>query len=173
MDKATTSVIKACKGINMIAAVVLFANCALVVANIITRSALFKFPIFGVYEMVCYLSLVSVSFALANCAIEGGHTNLTFLVDKLSERKRKIVEIAVNLIIVVNFIFITYNLFGYMKSRYLVGDVSAVMRIPLQYVVAFIVVGFVLLTLTPIIKIIEDVKILKNISCSSFFQEGS
>ncbi len=162
MDKDSIFIIKVFKIFKLLAALILFANCVLVVANIITRSALFKSPIFGVYEMVCYLSLISISFALAGCAIEGGHTRLTFLVEKLSEQKHRVIEIIINIVILINFILITWNLIRYMISRYFVGDVSPVMRIPIQYIVAFIVVGFILLTLTPLVKIIEDIRRIKK-----------
>lgn len=164
MDTAIKIFKQVSKKIDIIAAVILFANCILVSVNVITRSALFEFPIFGVYEIVCYLSLISVSLALARCAIEGGHTNLTFLLEKLSEKKSKTVTIIVNIIILINFISITWNLILYTITRFQVGEVSPVMRLPIHYIMLFIVVGFGLLTLTPLIKVIEDIRDLKNIS---------
>lgn len=162
MDNAIKFFKMLAKRLDYIAAIVLFLNCALVVLNVITRSALFEMPIFGVYEIVCYLSLISISFALANCAVEGGHTNLTFILEKLSEKKAKIITIIVNIVILINFILIAWNLILYAISRVQVGDVSPVMRLPIVYLMALICIGFILLTITPLINIIEDLRFIKN-----------
>lgn len=162
MIKAISFYKKLSTKLDLIAAVVLFANCLMVVANVITRSAIIEMPIFGVYEIVCYLSLISISFALAKCAIEGGHTNLTFLLEKMSERKAKIITIIVNIIILINFVLITWNVILYTIGRVAVGDVSPVMRLPIVYVMAIVSIGFVLLTLSPLVNIIEETINLKK-----------
>ncbi len=158
---------KIAKKLDVIAAVVLFLNCLLVVLNVITRSRLFQMPIFGVYEIVCYLSLISISFALAHCAVEGGHTNLTFFLEKLSKTKAKVVTICVNIVLLINFGLITWNIVLYAISRITVGEVSPVLRVPIVYIIAFICIGFILLTITPLLKIIGDISDLKKLRKAS------
>lgn len=157
---------KISKTFDLIAAIILLLTCLLVVLNIITRS-LFDAPIFGIYEIVCYTSLIMVSLALANCAIQGGHINLTLLLEKLSPKNQRFLEIILSVVILINFVLISWNLVLYMIARYVVGDVSAVLRIPLQYIVVFIVFGFVLLTLTPLVKIIEEIRKLHKASLNN------
>ncbi len=147
--------------LDYLAAAILFLNCLLVVANVITRSPVLEMPIFGVYEIVCYLSLLSISFALSRCAFEGGHTNLTFLLEKLSEKKAKIIGIIMNIVVLINFILIAWNMVLYTIDRVAVGDVSPVIRIPIVYVMAFLCLGFILLTITPLVKIVEGIIDLK------------
>jgi TRAP-type C4-dicarboxylate transport system permease small subunit len=144
------------------AAFILFATCLLVVINVITRTSLFKAPVFGVYEIVSFLTLIAVSFALANCLITDGHVKLTFLVDKLSTKKRTIIDLILTLIAAINFILITWNLGKYMLERLALGEVASVLRISIHYIVAFVVFGFILLILAQIVQIIELVKYRKT-----------
>ncbi|NLL51246.1 MAG: TRAP transporter small permease [Peptococcaceae bacterium] len=143
------------------AAIILFGTCLLVVVNVITRTDLFKAPVFGAYEIVSFLTLIAVSFALANCSITDGHVRLSFLVDKLSPKKRTAIEIILTLIATVNFILITWNLGKYMLERLALGEVASVLRISIHYIVAFVVFGFFLLVIAQIIKIIDMVKYWK------------
>jgi TRAP-type C4-dicarboxylate transport system permease small subunit len=152
-----TIVIKA----DNLAAGILFANSALVVLNILLRS-LFRLPIFGVYEIVCYASLIMVSLSLGNCSLSGAHTNLTLVVEKIPGKARIILEAIVELVVLINFLFITWNMGKYMQSRYRIGEVSAVLRLPIYILVGLIVLGFALLTLSVFIRFRALVKDLIN-----------
>lgn len=166
MNAFSTIVRRVSTVFDYIAAVVLFGNCLLVVLNVITRSPLFESPIFGVYELVCYLSLVSVSLALANCSLEGGHTNLTFLMEKLPVKVRAGIEIAADCVVLVNFVLITWNIGVFMVSRFTNGEVSPVMRIPLNIIIAMVLIGFIPLTLAAVVGIADKTKTISTASAS-------
>ena len=102
MDKIIRSYEKVCQKFDLIGAIILLVICLIVVLNIILR-AVFNNPIYGAYEYVCYLSVVVISFALANCAIQGGHTNVTFLLEKFSLRTQRVITIITEAVIFVNF----------------------------------------------------------------------
>lgn len=157
MDKIIRSYEKVCQKFDLIGAILLLVICFIVVLNIILR-AVFKSPIYGSYEYVCYLSVVVISFALANCAVQGGHTNVTFLLEKFSLKTQRIITIITETVIFVNFLLIMWKLAEYAQKTYLAGDVSSNLRIPLHYVVAVIVAGVLLLTLFILLKIVEAIK---------------
>ncbi|NLL21194.1 MAG: TRAP transporter small permease [Firmicutes bacterium] len=157
MDKIIRSYEKVCQKFDLIGAIILLVICLIVVLNIILR-AVFNNPIYGAYEYVCYLSVVVISFALANCAIQGGHTNVTFLLEKFSLKTQRIITIITETVIFVNFLLIMWKLAEYAQKTYLAGDVSSNLRIPLHYVVVVIVAGIFLLALFSLLKIIETIK---------------
>ncbi len=145
------------KRVDFLAAMILFAVCLLVVINIILRR-LFGSPIHGVYEFVCYFTVFLVSLALANCAMQGGHTNVTFVLEKFSAKLQKYIKVIVGIPIIISLILIIWNLAAYAYDMYLLGYVSSVMRFPLQYILGIIGAGFVTLTIATFIRLIEDVK---------------
>lgn len=156
-NKAIKFFKKIFKKIDTLAAIVLFVVCVMVVINIILRR-LFGSPIHGVYEFVCYFTVLLVSLALANCAMQDGHTNVTYVLEKFSSKVQKYIKIIVGIPIIITFIFIIWNLAAYAYDMYLLGYVSSVMRFPLQYILGLIVVGFVTLTIAILIRLIEDIK---------------
>jgi TRAP-type C4-dicarboxylate transport system permease small subunit len=157
MEKIIRPYEKVCQKVDLIGAIILLVICIIVVLNILLR-AIFNSPIYGTYEYVCYLSVVVISFALANCAIQGGHTNVTFLLEKFSLKTQRIFSIITGTVIFVNFFLIMLKLIEYAQKTYLAGDVSSNLRIPLHYVVAVIAVGVLLLTLFILLKTIEAIK---------------
>ena len=139
------------------AAVILLIVCLIVVLNIILR-LLLKSPIYGAYEYVCYLSVLVISFALTDCAIQGGHTNVTFLLEKFSPKTRRIVNAITGTVIFVNFLLILWKLAEYAQKEYLTETVSSNLRIPIFYIVGVIVIGLFLLTLFILLQLIKTIK---------------
>lgn len=157
MDKIYRSYEKVCQKFDLIGSIILLTVCIIVVLNIILR-ALFKSPIYGSYEYVCYLTVVVISLALANCAFQGGHTNVTFLLEKFSPKVQKFINVIAGSVIFVNFSLILWKLVEYAQKTYLAGDVSSNLRFPLCYIVAVIVLGLFLLTLFVLLKVIMTIK---------------
>ncbi|NLO98546.1 MAG: TRAP transporter small permease [Peptococcaceae bacterium] len=162
MNKVIEITKKVFSKFDVAAAVILFATCLLVVVNVITRTDLFKAPVFGAYEIVSFLTLIAISFAIAHCSIADGHVRLTFIIDKLSAKVRNIINIILLIVATVNYILITWNLGKYMLERAAFGEVASVLRIPIQYIVVFVVFGFFLLLIAQIIKIIELIRSWKE-----------
>lgn len=157
MNKINRSFEKICQKFDLIAAMILLVVCLIVVLNIILR-ALFKSPIYGSYEYVCYLTVLVISLAIANCAFQGGHTNVTFVLEKFSPLVQRIINVITGTVVFVNLSFILCNLAKYAQKTYAIGEVSSNLRFPLWYIVAVIVLGLFLLTLFILLKIIEAIK---------------
>ncbi len=157
MDKFIIIFKKISSKFDFLAAMIILGISILVVANILLRRLLGS-PIHGVYEYVCYLTVFAISLALANCALQDGHINITFLLEKFSAKIQKVILIVFGVFVLGTFSLIIWNLADYAREMYLLGYVSSVVRIPLEYIMAIIVAGFLILTISIFIKLVEDVK---------------
>ena len=144
-----------CRKCDFLAAMTLLGVCLITVFNIFLRT-LFKSPIFGAYEYVCYLTVIVISLSLANCAFQNAHTAIGLLLEKLSPKIRKIIEIVTGFFTIVFFVFIIQGIVKYGYNKYLLGELSFVLKIPIQYIVAIIIIGFILLTFVVLFKLIEQ-----------------
>ena len=144
-----------CRKADFLAAMILLGICLFTVFNILLRT-LFKSPIFGAYEYVCYLSVIVISLSLANCALKNGHTAIDLLLDRFSFKNKKIIKIVTNFCTIILFVFIIEGIVKYAYNKYLLGELSFVLKIPLYYIVTIIIIGFILLTFVALFKLIEQ-----------------
>ena len=128
----------------------------LIVLNVILRAAI-NVSIYGSYEYVCYTVALIVSLGLANCAINDGHVNVTFLVDKFPEKAAKINYLMTSIISLIFFILITWKMIEYAIRKYFLAEISIVVGIPIYIIVLIIAFGFLMLTLSFINKLTDIV----------------
>ena len=75
--------------------------------NVFGRKLSMPFPV--TVELVEALLVVSVYFGVALVALEGGHVNVTFATDNLSNRTRHFLDGMCNLLAAVAFIFLSFS----------------------------------------------------------------
>jgi len=110
-------------------------------------------PILGAVEVVGFLSTMAVAFALPYTHKEEGHIGVEFLFRILSPRTQAVLKLVVDLISIVLFALVTWQMFGYALTMQKSGQVSMNLKFP-EYLIIY-VVSICFLTLT--ILILRDV----------------
>ncbi len=169
MKKEENTFLKVVKNFDLFGAGIFFICCVFVVAKIILR--LFKLPIYGDYEIVRFLLIFAASFPLANCAAQKAHPNLTLLLDKLSEKAQKIVNILTGVIALSGFTIIVMGLFRDALKKFRVGEISPNLNVPLYYIGIVIAIGFILLALFILFQIVKDINCYVRQSRAAGHQE--
>ncbi|WP_052703032.1 TRAP transporter small permease [Paenibacillus beijingensis] len=119
--------------------------CVLITVNVIIRK--FVSPIFGINEMVGWLSAITAGFAIGYTQIHRGHVDMDIVVDKFPPLVRRTIYSATHLISMVFFAFVSYQLVVYANNMMKEGTLSetlAVIYYPFIYLLA---IGFFGLTL--------------------------
>ena len=106
----------------------------LTVFDVILRN--FGRPITGTYELVAFSGAVVIGFGLPYTSWRRGHVYMEFLIVKIPEQSRKIVNIFTRLISIALFAVAAYNLFVVGKGLYNSGEVSPTLNFPF-YPVAY------------------------------------
>lgn len=129
---------------NGIAAVAVVGMMVLTCLDVLLR--LFRTPIPGTYEIVCMLGAVFVSFSLARTTMDQGHIAVDFLVQRLPDRLRNVVE-AVNAgICALLFTVVCRQCVIYALDLKASGEVSMTLQMPLFPFVFGIALGSAMLS---------------------------
>lgn len=146
------------RGLDTVAQVATVLLMALVVTNIILR---FTWrPILGTYEFVSFLAAVVISFAIAYCAVQGGHIAVTLMVDQLPPRAQAVIDIIVGVISITFFGLTVWQITLYATDMIASGEVSPTTKTPFYpvvYGVAFGLLGLCLVLLVNLVKSIARV----------------
>lgn len=98
--------------------------------NVFGRKLSMPFPV--TVELVEALLVVSVYFGVALVALEGGHVNVTFATDNLSNRTRHFLDGMCNLLAAVAFIFLSFSAWSIAENSIKLMEYRlAVLRFPL------------------------------------------
>ena len=100
-----------------------------VVVDIIGNK-LFKTPIPGGIELVSLLSVVAISFAIAETQIAHGHVEVEMLVRTLSRQVQKVIAVFVHLCSIALFSVLSIMSFKYGTSLQTSGEVSMTLGLP-------------------------------------------
>jgi len=145
-----------------------YVSCALLtiaiiitIANVVMRQLL-KAPIYGAIEMIQYTVLLAICFGLPSCTLHGGHAKVTLLLEALSRSARIIVNVIVDLISIVLFGVISYNLFGSVETVMRTGRTTDVFKVPFQYVYYAIIFGLILMIFILLFCMISELIHLKS-----------
>lgn len=116
------------RGMNSLAAVILFLMMMLTVVDVVLR-ALGK-PLVGTYEMVAMAGALVTGFAIAQTAWDRGHIYVDFLIEKRSPAVKKAFHIGTRLFGIVLCALIARNLF--LKGNHFLstGEVSLTLHLP-------------------------------------------
>lgn len=121
-------ILNASKLISVIAGLSLTVMMFLTFSDVALRAL--KRPIVGTYEMVSLLLALVVALGLPQVSLERGHVYMEFVVERLKERTKRIVNTATRLCVI--FLFVLGGIYLldvgslYKKSK----EVTATMKIP-------------------------------------------
>ena len=140
--------------VNWVAGVGLLAMLGLTVADVIGIK-LFKWPIPGAIEMVGFLGVLVVAFAIAHTQVLRGHIHVEFLTMRLPKRAQAGIAAFVSLLGLVLFILLAWRSYDFGRVLQLSGEVSMTQRIPFYpfvYAIAFSCISISLVLLAEFLK---------------------
>jgi TRAP-type C4-dicarboxylate transport system permease small subunit len=158
LDSIVCWVSKVC---DRIAQAGLFAMLLLATSNILLRK--FGKPIYGAYDYVCFLSTIVVAFAIANCAVKRGHTQVELLVARFSRRAQGIVDSITGILSLGIFSLITWQSIALGNDMRRAGEVSMTSLEPFYPYIYAIAFGCALLCLVILVDLMKSlVKAVKG-----------
>jgi TRAP-type C4-dicarboxylate transport system permease small subunit len=107
-------------------------------ANIV--SAAVWAPIFGTYELVGFLTVVTLSCAIAYCTVNDGHVAVDILVSRFSLRTQAIFDVVVGILSVGIFVILAWQTASYATNMWQKGELSGTLMwpfYPLVYCISF------------------------------------
>lgn len=128
MQRLLGVVLKISKGLTSIAAVLLAFMVLLTVADVILRSA--RSPIVGTYEIVGLLGAILIGFSIPFTTWVKGHIRVDFFLLYLSERQRKVFNVATKCLGIALFVVIGWNLIDLGMEIAKSGEVTPTRHIP-------------------------------------------
>jgi TRAP-type C4-dicarboxylate transport system permease small subunit len=143
------------KGCDMIARACLFAMMVLIAGNIVLRRV--GMPIYGSYDYATYLTTIMVSFSLAYCAVQKGHTQVELLMAFLSVRVRGVVDTVTGVLSLAMFSLITWQLVLYADDMRRAGELSMTSLTPFYPYIYAIAFGCGLLCLVILVELIKSI----------------
>lgn len=121
---------------------VVLATMVLVTGNVILRP--FNHPITGTYEWTGFLTALSISLALAHCAIQGGHTIINMVVDRFPCRVQQAVRMIVRILTGLFLTLCAWQVAVYANNTWKSGEVAPTTKVPF-WPIMFIVAASILL----------------------------
>jgi len=115
--------------LNWVACASLMAMVALVLIDI-CGNKFFKLPLTGGIELVSLLSVVAISFAIAQTQIAHGHIEVEMLVRKLPRTPQKVISTVVHCLSICLFVILAWQSYTYGLSLQSSGEVAMTLRIP-------------------------------------------
>jgi TRAP-type C4-dicarboxylate transport system permease small subunit len=144
--------------LNWIAGVSLMLMVVLVVADI-CGIKLFKTPVPGGIEIVSLLSVVAISFAIAQTQIAHGHIEVEMLVTRLPKMAQKVISSFVHCFGILLFVILGLKSFSYGQALQSSGEVSMTLQIPFYPFVwgmGFCCLVVALVLVTQMIKMLRE-----------------
>ncbi|NPV93270.1 MAG: TRAP transporter small permease [Firmicutes bacterium] len=157
MEKANSIINRISRILDVMAGIALFSVMALVVANVLLR-ALFRSPILGTFELVCFLTAIGIGLALASCAVQNGHIAVDLLVNRFPCRAQGVIDSLTNGAALVFWMVVAWFIAEQARIMSASGEVSSTTQLPLSPVVYLISLGIFVLGLVLLFKTIESLK---------------
>lgn len=146
--------------LNWIAGVALVLMLALIVVDIIAAK-LFNWPIPGGIEMVGFLGMVVVAFAIAQTQVLHGHIEVEFLVSRLPMKMQRAIAGFTYCCGMVLFVLLGWQSYEFGRTLQISGEVSMTQRIPfypLIYGIAVCSIVVFLVLLVQCIRVMSEAK---------------
>ena len=153
MEKLTAISEKMWRITSIISGFILAGYMVLVVVNVLMRK-LGGRPIFGIIELICYLSLVACCFALAQTEWKNGNVTMTLVRDYLKPKAQAVFAVVVYAICFVAFIYVFVQCLLNAADKYRVGGATPDLYIPLYIITYLLAAGFIMLDICIFIKLI-------------------
>jgi TRAP-type C4-dicarboxylate transport system permease small subunit len=138
-----------------------FAMFLLIFGNILLRQV-WK-PIYGTYDYICFIAASVVAFALANCAVHRGHTQVELLVQYFPQRAQGIIGSITGILSLGIFSLITWQCIALANDMRRAGELSMTSLVPFYPYIYAIAFGCALLCLVILVDLIQSlVKAVKG-----------
>jgi len=134
-----------------IAQAAVVAMMLLVVGDIVLR-AVWR-PVPGTYDVVGFIGAVLVSFAIAYCAVQGGHISVELVVARLSQRVQLIINVITGILSLGIFALVTWQCLILAEDMRQVGEVSMSALIPFYPYIYGVAFGCALLCLVILVDL--------------------
>jgi len=111
----------------------------LVIADIIGIKV-FSSPVPGAIEVVAFLGVVVIGFAIAYTQVLHGHIKVDFIVMKFPPRLRSVIDVLIQILGMALFVMLAWRSIDYAQVLQASGEVSMTQRIPFYpfiYALAF------------------------------------
>ena len=131
--------------LNIFSGIVLTVMMGLVFVNVLFR-AVYK-PILGTYEYTGFLAALTISFALAHCAVNKGHIAITLFADRLSPRVQAVLDFIVAILGTALYAVISWQCVKYAINLYQIGEVSPATATPFYPFIIAVAFGLLMLAL--------------------------
>jgi len=143
-----------------IGAACLVGMTALTCVDVVGR--FFRHPVFGSVELVTFMGIFVVAFALPYTHENKGHIGVEILVRRFSRKTRAVIDMVTELVSFIFFGLVTWRMFLYAFKMEESGEVSMNLELP-EYVIIFVVaLCFVAFSLIIIKGFIEKITILRG-----------
>ena len=145
--------------LNWVAGSALVAMLGLTVADIIGIK-FFKWPIPGAIELVGFLGVLVIGFAIAYTQVLHGHIQVEFFVRHMSERVQAGITAFVSFLGIVLFVLLAWQSYNFGRVLQSTGEVSMTQNIPFYpfvYAVAFCCVPVCLVLLVELLRAVMKV----------------
>lgn len=136
-----------------IAAIIIFLAAMLVIANVISRR-IFNTPIVGTHDFVLFLTTAAISLSIAYCAVKDGHISISTFIERFSKTTQKVIDIVIGIISSIFLLVITWHMILYANFMRASGEVSLTIRFPHYPFVYILAIGFGMLTLVVVGKVL-------------------
>jgi TRAP-type C4-dicarboxylate transport system permease small subunit len=122
----------------------------------------FGHPVFGSVELVGFMATLAVAFALPYTHQVRAHIGVEVLVQLLSARTQTIIELCTNIVSLVLFVIVTWQMSLYANDIRASGTVSMSLELP-EYLVIYVVSAcFLIFSLVIVKDIVANVQNLKG-----------
>lgn len=91
---------------------------------------LFRRPILGAYDIVEFLGVMVVGFAMAQTTIKQGHVSVQVVVTKFSPRVQQVISIITHLLSIALFALLAWECVRYGNDLQASGEVSMTLQLP-------------------------------------------
>ena len=153
-ERFKTATVSVCKYMDYIAAACVFMIMAVSVTNIFLR-AVFKSPLTGTIDIVCIMGTVAIGLALAYSTYNKAQIAVPILVNKFSQGWQDGIDFCTNVLSLVFWVAVVYNLVLSSKEMYLKGLTTGTLNLPLYPVMLLLALGFGALCLVLVYRIYE------------------
>jgi len=138
--------------LDMIAAMAIVAMMSLTCVDVFLRY-FFRMPIPGTYEIISFLGVVAVSFAMAHTLAEKGHVAVSLVVQLFRKRLQGIIESIIAIFGIILFGLIAWQSVLYGMDCQRAGEVSLTLELPFYPIIYGVALSAVVVCLVLLVDL--------------------
>ena len=119
----------------------------LVITTDVVGAKVFRWPLPGVFDIVCLLEFLIVALAIPFTHILRGHVAIEFFVGQLGKRAQAIITTIAAALALILFVAMAWQMFSYSRTIQLSGEITPSLRIPVFPITYIAAVSFCVMCL--------------------------